>query len=205
VKRAFLIAIAVASAASAEEVAAPAPSSAWELDAFIGYGRLAFPTTDTADVSSANGGPGFALTAAYRGPHFTHPFFDIAYVPILSSTRQVNVFVPGGSPGTVQADNLSYAIGFVLGPGWDIDWFRLRTGVGLYDTVVKTTVNGTTNKPSSLDLGFLVTASALVWRTGVFAVGIEGRLAALQVPTVGISQTMWEIGVTGRWDFAHPR
>jgi len=200
----FLIGIALTSAAGAQEPAPSGGEGAWELDTFIGYGRLAYPTTDMADVSSANGGPGFALTAAYRGAHFTHPFVDLAYVPVLSTSKQVNVFLPGGSPGTVQANNLSYAIGFVLGPGWDLDWFRFRTGVGFYDLVVRTTVNGVTNTPSSLNLGFLVTASALVWRARAFAVGIEGRLAALQVPANGISQTMWEAGVTGRWDFVRP-
>jgi len=203
----LLIALALAPAASAEEPSPVEESApyAWELDAFVGYGRLAFPAMDTSGVSSSNGGPGFALTAAYRGPHFTHPFVDLAYVPILSSSRQVNVYVPGGPAGTVQANNLSYAIGLVLGPGWDIDWFRLRTGVGLYDVVVRTTVDGATNSPSSLGLGFLVTASALLWRPGPFALGLEARLAALQVPTVGISQSMWEVGVTGRWDFVHHR
>jgi hypothetical protein len=45
----------------------------------------------------------------------------------------------------------------------------------------------------------------MVWRPRPFALGVEARLVALQVPTVGISQTMWELGVTGRWDFVDRR
>jgi hypothetical protein len=215
VKHALLIIFVAGSVARAQEPAAepppagtaeaavPArsePRAVWELDAFLGYGQLAFPSPDPT-LTSSIGGPGFALTVAYRGPHFTHPFFDLSYVPILSSSRQVNVFAPGGSTSTTTADSSSYALGFILGPGWDIDWFRIRAGIGLYDVVVHTTVNGATNSPSSLQLGFLATASAMVWRPEPFALGVEARLVALQLPTVGISQSMWELGVTGRWDF----
>jgi hypothetical protein len=187
---------------TAEATAPPRaePREAWELDAFLGYGQLAFPSPDPT-LTSTIGGPGFALTVAYRGPHFTHPFFDLAYVPILSGSRQVNVFAPGGSTSTVTADSSSYALGFILGPGWDVDWFRFRAGLGLYDVVVHTTVNGASSSPASLKLGFLASASAMVWRPEPFAVGIEARLVALQLPTFGISQAMWELGVTGRWDF----
>jgi hypothetical protein len=189
-----------ASTAQAAPVLAE-PREVWELDAFLGYGQLAFPATDPT-LTSAIGGPGFALSVAYRGPHFTHPFFDLSYVPILSGSRQVNVVAPGGSTSTVSADSSSYAIGFILGPGWDIDWFRVRAGLGLYDVVVHTTVNSATNSPSSLQLGFLATATAMVWRPEPFALGIEARLVALQLPTMGISQSMWELGITGRWDFS---
>jgi hypothetical protein len=211
----LLIVLAAGAVPQAQEPAPPAPPAGtaeaavpsrveprevWELDVFLGYGQLAFPSPDPS-LTSSIGGPGFALTVAYRGPHFTHPFFDLSYVPILSSSRQVNVFAPGGSTNTVTADNSSYAFGFILGPGWDIDWFRIRAGIGLYDVVVHTSVNGATNSPSSLQLGFLATASAMVWRPEPFALGVEARLVALQVPTAGISQSMWELGVTGRWDF----
>jgi hypothetical protein len=192
--------------AATETAAAPRRTTAhaWELDVFLGYGQLAFPSQDSATLTSSVGGPGFALSVAYRGHHFTHPFVDISYVPIVSSSQLVNVPV-GGTVNTVTANNSSYALGFILGPGWDIDWFRLRAGVGFYDVIVRTTVNGATNSPASLNLGFLATASAMVWRREPFAVGIEGRLVALQVPTMGISQLMWEIGVTGRWDFVNER
>ncbi len=189
-----------AGTAEAEVPSHVEPREVWELDCFLGYGQLAFPSPDPT-LTSSIGGPGFAVTVAYRGPHFTHPFLDLSYVPILSSSQQVNVFAPGGSTSTVTANNSSYAFGLILGPGWDIDWFRIRAGLGLYDVVVHTSVNGATNSPSSVQLGFLATASAMVWRPEPFALGVEARLVALQVPTAGLSQSMWEIGVTGRWDF----
>ena len=197
------LALAVASAVRAEE-AKPAEQKpeAWELDAFAGYGQLAYPPMDTANQTWSNGGPGFSLTAAYRGPHFTHPFFDISYVPIVSSGR--SVYLPGTGPGsTAFASNATWAWGFVVGPGWDIDWFRIRAGVGAYDVLVRTTVAGQTNTSSKLTIGFLASAGALVWRPEPFAVGVEARLVALQSPFSGIYQSSWEIGLTGRWDFVH--
>lgn len=206
---ALALALAATVPARAEE-AAPGPAAtaegkpvrAWELDGFAGYGQLAFPTLDT-QATWSNGGPGFALTVAYRGPHFTHPFFDVSYVPIISSGQ--NFYLPG-SNGSAFASNSSYALGFVVGPGWDIDWFRFRVGVGLYDVVVESAVLGQTNTSSALSLGFLVSAAVLVWRPEpIFALGIEARLAALQAPTNGIYQTSWAIGLTGSWDFVHQR
>jgi hypothetical protein len=88
-----------------------------------------------------------------------------------------------------------------LAPAGDVDWFRLRVGVGVYDVFVSTTVDGATNSASTLELGFLASATALVWRPDPFAFGFETRLMALQTPTLGITQTMGELGVTARWDF----
>jgi len=184
----------------AASVARAAPDR-WELDAGLGYGQILYPAIDTASVTSTMGGPGFAATVAYRGPHFTHPFVDLAYAPILSSRKQVDVSAPDGSTSTVAADSSSSALGLVIGPGWDVDWFRLRVGIGVYDVLVSTTVDGETNSASALELGFLASATALVWRPDPFAFGFETRLVALQTPTLGITQTMGELGVTARWDF----
>lgn len=184
--------------------AEPATPTAWELDAYVGYGQLAWPALDQTNVAWSNGGPAFALSVAYRGDHFTHPFLDISYVPILSSGQYVNTF-DGGSVGTVYATNSSYAIGFMIGPGWDVDWFRFRVGMGLYDVVVRTNVSGTTNTVSQLGLGFMAAASALVWRPDPFALGVEARMVALDFPLTGIYQTMWSVGLTGRWDFARSK
>jgi len=192
-----------AAPAGAELKPAPSEPEAWELDAFVGYGQLGYPALDMADVTWSNGGPGFALTVAYRGPHFTHPFLDLSYVPIVSSGKYVNVYVPGTPVQTTSASNSSYALGLVLGPGWDLDWFRIRAGLGLFAYNVKTTVSGATNSISQPGLGFLVTASALVWHPEPFALGVEGRVVALEMPTGGIYQVMWEVGLTGRWDFVH--
>ena len=192
-----LIVVVAASVARAQESA----PHRWELDVGLGYGQLLYPTVDTAPVTSAMGGPGFAATLAYRGPHFTHPFVDLGYVPILSSRKQVTVSAPDGSTRTVAADSSSYALGLVIGPGWEVDWFRLRVGVGVYDVIVSTTVDGTTNAATKLELGFLASTTALVWRPNPFAFGFETRLVALQTPTLGITQTMGELGVTARWDF----
>lgn len=197
-------ALAQGAPAAPAPAAEPATPTAWELDAYVGYGQLAWPALDTANVAWSNGGPAFALSVAYRGAHFTHPFLDISYVPILSSGQYVNTF-DGGAVGTVYATNSSYAIGLMIGPGWDVDWFRFRVGMGLYDVVVRTNVTGTSNTVSQLGLGFMAAASALVWRPDPFALGVEARLVALDFPLTGIYQTMWSVGLTGRWDFARSR
>ncbi len=198
----IVLALVATSAARAEEakpVAEKAPR-AWELDAFLGYGQLAYPAMDTSTQTWSNGGPGFALTVAYRGAHFTHPFLDVSYVPIMSSGR--SVYLPGVPGTTAFASNSSWAMGLVIGPGWDIDWFRLRLGVGFYGVKVETTVLDQTNSASKATLGFLAGAGVLVWKGDPFAMGLEGRLVALQQPTNGIYQASWEIGLTGRWDFS---
>lgn len=207
---ALALALVAASAARAETQAPPAagaeekPLQAWEVDLFAGYGQLAWPTQDTTNLGWSNGGPGFALTFAYRGPHFTHPFFELAYIPILGSGRYVNVFTPSGTQ-TQFASNSTWAWGLVVGPGWDVDWFRFRAGVGLYDVVVHTNVAGVTNTVAQVTVGFQAAASALVWRPDPFAVGVEVRIVGLQMPLTGIYQSMWEVGLTGRWDFTRFR
>lgn len=173
---------------------------AWEMDLFAGYGQLAFPAQDITTAAWSNGGPAFALSFAYRGSHFTHPFVDLSYIPILTSAAYVNVDVPGG-PRTIYATNSTYALGLAIGPGWDIDWFRVRVGVGLYDVFVKTDASGEPNTVSQFGIGFLASLSALVWRPDPFALGVEARLVALAFPTNGIYRSMWSAGVTGRWDF----
>jgi len=202
--RHVLLALALAATTSTARAESPAPAEkahyAWEVDLYGGYGQLAFPAIDTSNLAWYNGGPSFALTFAYRGEHFTHPFVDISYVPILSSGAYVNVATSAGVQ-TVFASNSSYALGLVLGPGWDIDWFRVRVGVGLYDLVVKTNVSGTPATVSQLSVGFMASLSAFVWRPEPFALGVEGRMVALNFPTSGIYQSMWSVGLTGRWDF----
>jgi hypothetical protein len=191
----------------AAKPAAPAEArepTAWELDVYAGYGRLAWPSTDTASEVWSNGGPAFALTVAYRGDHFTHPFLDVSYIPILSSGKYVNIAQPGG-PATMYVSNSTYALGFVVGAGWDIDWFRARLGLGLYSQHVTTNVTGTSDSANQIGLGFLAAVSALVWQPDPFALGVEARLVALEFPTNGIYQTMWSVGLTGRWDFAHSK
>jgi hypothetical protein len=205
---------AAASATAAAAPAAPAPAPAepkpaskakgaprhfWELDPFAGYGQIGYPAVDTSSTTWWNGGPGFALSVAYRGPHFTHPFLDIAYVPIISSGR--HAYDPR-TGGTLYASNSSSAIGLIIGPGFDISWFRIRAGLGLYSVSVRTTVDGVENKASQTSLGFLVSAAGMVWRPDPFALGVEARLAMLQSPTAGIYQLSWVAGLTGRWDFA---
>jgi len=204
--RHLLLAIAILASSAARAEGPPAATeekahTAWEMDLFAGYGQLAFPTQDTVNVAWSNGGAAFALSFAYRGEHFTHPFVDISYVPILASAKYVNVFVPGGV-STIYASNSSYAVGLAIGAGWDVDWFRARVGVGLYDMVVKTDVLSQPNTVSQVGIGFLASMSAMVWRPDPFALGVEARLVALNAPTQGIYQTMWSVGLTGRWDFA---
>ena len=203
--RHLLLAIALVASTAARAEGPPAATeekvhTAWEMDLFAGYGQLAFPTQDTVNVAWSNGGPAFALSFAYRGAHFTHPFVDISYIPILASAKYVNVYVPGGV-STIYATNSSYALGLAIGPGWDIDWFRVRVGVGLYDVVVKTDVSGQPNTVSQVGIGFLASLSAMVRRPDPFALGVEARLVALTFPTNGIYKTMWSAGLTGRWDF----
>jgi len=202
-----LVAVLVAtSAARAQEPVTPSEvptPHAWELDGFAGYGQLAWPALDTASTTWSNGNAAFALGVAYRGPHFTHPFLELSYVPIIASGAAARVTGTGeGAPViTGFASNSSWAWGLALGPGWDLDRFRLRAGVGLYDLQVRTTVSGQTNTSSGIHIGFLAAASAMVWQPDPFALGLEARLVALQAPTAGIYQSMWQVGVTGRWDF----
>ena len=200
---ALSLALLAASFAARAEEARPAAvqvTQAWELDAFLGYGQLAWPAMDTSTQTWANGGPGFALGVAYRGPHFTHPFLDLSYVPIISSGRPV--YLPGVPGQAAFASNSSWALGLIVGPGWDIDWFRLRAGVGFYSVNVETTVQGQTNSSSKVALGFLAAAGVLLWKPDPFALGVEARVAALEAPLNGIYQTSWVVGLTGRWDFS---
>ncbi len=200
--RALLLALALAAATSAQAAdpqPAPVYHSAWELDAFVGYGQIAFPFPDTAADNWSNGGPALALGVAYRGPHFTHPFLDISWIPVLSSGR--NTYVPGTNSGLVSTSSSS-ALGLAIGPGWDIDWFRVRVGVGLYDVFVSSTVNGVTNSTSALSIGFMAALAAQVWRPEPFALGVEARVVGLQSPTNGFYEALWQVGITGRWDFS---
>ena len=200
--KAILLAIALAAATSAQAAdpqPAPVEHSAWELDAFVGYGQMAFPFPDTAALNWWNGGPAFALGVAYRGPHFTHPFLDISWIPVLSSGQ--NAYLPGSNTGTVSSSSSS-ALGLAIGPGWDIDWFRVRVGVGLYDVFVSSTVNGVTNSTSAVTIGFMAALGAQVWRPDPFALGVEARLVGLQSPMNGVYEALWQVGITGRWDFS---
>ena len=174
---------------------------AWEMDLFTGYGQLAFPAQDITTAAWSNGGPAFALSFAYRGPHFTHPFVDLSYIPILSSAGYASLDVPGG-PVSTWVTNSTFALGLAIGPGWDVDWFRVRVGVGLYDVFVRTDASGEPNTVSQFGIGFLASMGAMVWRPDPFALGVEARLVALAFPTNGIYRSMWSVGVTGRWDFA---
>jgi hypothetical protein len=186
---------------------APEPETphAWELDVFVGYGQLGYPGTDFADVAWSNGDVGVSVDLAYRGPHFTHPYFGLTYVPILASGRDVNVYDPSSpAAGVTQyIKNYAHALGLVIGAGWDIDWFRARAGLGLYDYEIKTYLADATNSVSQVGLGFEVSLTAFVWRPEPFALGVEAQIVALQSPLNGIYQTMWELGITGRWDFVN--
>jgi opacity protein-like surface antigen len=206
---ALVIALA-ASVARAQEpaVAADGPTPhAWELDGFAGYGQLAWPALDTASTTWSNGNAAFALAVAYRGPHFTHPFVELSYLPIVASGAAVRVVGTSDlAPVTTSfASNSSWAWGLAVGPGFDLGRFRLRGGIGFYDVLVRTTVAGQTNTSSGVHLGFLAAAGAMVWQPDPFALGVEARLVALQAPTSGIYQSMWQVGLTGRWDFVHVR
>ena len=202
--RALVLALALAvtttaHAAEPQAAAEPAEHSAWELDAFVGYGQLAFPWPDTGALSWWNGGPAVALSVAYRGPHFTHPFLDLSWLPILSSGT--TTYLPGTN-GTATSSNSSSALGLAIGPGWDIDWFRVRAGVGLYSVSAKSTVDGVTNSTSAVSIGFMGALAAQVWRPEPFVLGVEVRMVALQSPTSGIYESLWQVGLTGRWDFS---
>ena len=77
----------------------------------------------------------------------------------------------------------------------------MRAGVGLYSVSVKSTVDGVANSTSSTSIGFMGALAAQVWRPEPFGLGIEARMVALQSPTNGIYQALWQLGITGRWDF----
>jgi hypothetical protein len=52
-----------------------------------------------------------------------------------------------------------------------------------------------------MSIGFMGAVAAHVWRPEPFGLGVEFRMVALQSPTNGIYQSLWQLGVTGRWDF----
>ncbi len=194
----------VLAAPAAPEAPSPEPAPApalhrWELDLFAGYGQLAWPGLDSATLRWSNGGAAFALTAAYRGPHFTHPFLDLAYVPFVSSGQDVYLLDTGGSTYTTAS---SHAWALTVGPGFDVSWFRLRAGVGLFFVSTSTTAQGASSSSTSPHLGYVLAATALVWTRDPFAAGLEARLFALNAPGQGIYQTSWAAGLSGRWDFA---
>jgi len=188
-----------ATAAQEQEAGATAPLHNWELDLFAGYGQLAWPALDTTNTRWSHGNVAIALSVAYRSPHFTHPFVDISYVPFISSGQ--DVYVPNTN-GSVRASSGSHALGVILGPGFDISWFRVRGGVGLYFVSTHTSVQDVNTTTTSTNIGYLLTATALVWQHDQFAAGIEARLVMLQAPGNGVFQTSWAAGLTGRWDFA---
>jgi len=182
-----------------QEASAKAPLYNWELDLFAGYGQLAWPALDTTNTRWSNGNVALALSVAYRSPHFTHPFVDIAYVPFISSGQ--DVYVPSTN-GSIYSRSSSHALGIIFGPGFDIWLFRVRGGVGAYFVSTSTTVQDVTKSTTSGQIGYLVTASALVWQRDQFAAGIEGRFMTLQAAGNGTLQSSWAAGLTGRWDFA---
>jgi hypothetical protein len=182
-----------------QQAGASAPLHNWELDLFAGYGQLLWPALDSTNTRWSHGNVAIALSVAYRSPHFTHPFVDVSYVPFISSGQ--DVYLPNTN-GSVSAVSSSHALGIIFGPGFDISWFRLRGGVGAYFVSTHTTVQDVSKSTTSGQIGYLVTASALVWQRDQFAAGVEGRFVTLQAPGNGTFQTSWSVGLTGRWDFA---
>lgn len=194
----LLVAAPAARAADPSPTPAPVLHYAWELDVFAGYGQVLWPGPANSSDGWWNGGPAFAVDVAYRGDHFTHPFVDLAWIPMLNSGQMA--YNPGNNT-SYAVSNGQNAIGLTVGVGWDVEWFRARAGVGVYDIMTSTTAAGVTNKATSYSLGFLAALAANVWRPDPFALGIEARLYAFQSPTAGIFETFWQVGLTGRWDF----
>ena len=88
------------------------------------------------------------------------------------------------------------------GPGWDVDWFRVRVGVGGYNVFTSTTLDGVKNSSSGISIGYMAALAAHFWRPDPFALGIEARVVGLISPTSGFYQSSWQLGITGRWDFS---
>jgi hypothetical protein len=63
-------------------------------------------------------------------------------------------------------------------------------------------VDGVSNSTSATSIGFMGALGAQFWRPEPFGLGMEFRMVALQSPTSGIYQSLWQLGITGRWDFA---
>ena len=103
--------------------------------------------------------------------------------------------------GTATASNSSSALGLAIGPGWDIDWFRVRAGVGLYSVSVKSTVDGVTNSTSSRPSASWARSPPRSGAPSRSRLGVEVRMVGLQSPLNGIYQALWQLGITGRWDF----
>ena len=147
--RTLLLALALA-AAPTVRAADPRPLRAGRdralrpgrLDALRRLRPARLPRPDTSNVRLVERRPGLRAAASPTGAR-TSPTPSSTSRTSRSSRAAVRERLRcRAAHSTVYATNSSYALGLAIGPGWDIDWFRVRVGVGLYDVVVKTDVAG---------------------------------------------------------------
>ena len=187
---ALLAFFAVGTARAAEPQTKP---RALEVDLFAGASWRLYPGLDSGGVtSSTNVGAAFAGSLALRSRYFIHPFVDVAFLPIQSAIRDVDL-----SPlGTAVGDTSRRAWGVTAGPGFDVWRVRLRAGIGFYNLSVHSSVRDSNSKTSDFNLGYSLAAAAFVWRGRGFQLGLEGRYAPITTANMGV----FAFGVSGSWD-----
>jgi hypothetical protein len=170
--------------------------SAFEVDGFAGYGGRLYPGQDPAGAtSSALGGPSFALSVAYRSPHFTHPFIDLWFLPVHANGHVVDLGPSHG--GVVQVDGSIHTLALSMGPGFDVWRARLRAGFAFYNLSVKTTLQGASASSASWHFGYFLSAAGMLLQSKGFQLGLEVRYAPIRTAGVGVLA----VGFTGSWDF----
>jgi hypothetical protein len=175
-------------------LAAAEPSNALEVDLFAGWARQIAPSVDHAQETwSRNGGlsvqGGFLLRTSY----FLSPFVDLGYLQLYAADETRDL---GAPLGQVESESSLSALSLSLGPAFDLGRFRARAGMGVYRLRVESTVLERTITPAEYDLGYLLTLSGALWRSGRWSVGIELRAYLIAEAETGGAA----LGVTGSWD-----
>jgi hypothetical protein len=175
----LLVATALVAITPAPRARADTPSYAIEGD-LTGALTKVSPFDKGPDLSHHNGGAGLALTVLLRSPYFLMPFVDVSYVPLERSQAWANLGPYGGA--AVVTSSL-HAFGVLAGPAIDVWRLRIKTGIGVYDTIVHASVLHQAIAPSELDLGYMFALSGWALRvptgTRVFKVGLELRLGLI--------------------------
>jgi hypothetical protein len=165
-------------------------TSALELDAYVGLGRMVAPQVDHAgETSRTNGGPGGSIGAVYRTRYFLAPFVEVGAWSLYAAEQTVDL---GSAGGMAAARSSLWAISLVAGPAFDLGPLRGRAAIGLFDLRVSSKVAGQEANTGELDMGYAFALSGFFVRTSRVRVGLEGRL--LTIPKAGT--TMVTVGPT---------
>lgn len=134
---------------------------------------------------------------SFESGYFLTPVLSVHHVWLASDAGSADV----GEPlGIVDVQSSLRALAFLLGPAVDMGPVRLTAGVGLYWLMVESTVDRVTIDPTTLVLGYAVTAEGWIWRwdwgqLGAFA--MANFLAEAQIAYFGGGLTLRvDLGLT---------